>query len=80
MAERYGIVAGDAHTAMGDVKTMSAVLGAMLRAFAQDPQLPAHLAHASRPAPGPARWPPLALRPVLKPRRLSGAAPMAGAA
>ncbi len=68
MAQLYEIPVVAAHTALGDVRMMSALLGQMLRRFATHDKLTRWLAESIRPAPAPHRWPPSRHGIPLKPR------------
>lgn len=68
MARCYEVKVQAAHTALGDVRMMSAMFGLMLRRFADHERLPSALNEASRPAEHAWRWPPLPRDPHLKPR------------
>ena len=68
MAELYAVPVQAAHTALGDVRMMTAMLGQMLRRFQDDPRLPRLLAECVRPAEGSWTWPPLQRAVPLKPR------------
>lgn len=72
MAALYDVPVTEAHRALGDVRTMSGLLGAMLRRWAEDERLPSLLAHATSPPTRAAIWPPLSapLRPW--PRECAG--------
>ncbi len=68
MARLYGIDIMAAHSALGDVRMMSAMLGQMLRRFSVHADLPRWLAESTRPAEATAVWPPPVEDVVLKPR------------
>jgi len=68
MARCYDVKVQAAHTALGDVRMMSAMFGQMLRRFADHELLPAALTESSRPAEDAWRWPAVPIDPRLKPR------------
>jgi len=68
MAQLYNIPVLAAHTALGDVRMMSVLLGKMLRSFADHDKLARWLTESIRPAPEPHRWPPVTSSVALKPR------------
>lgn len=70
MAELYEVPVRDAHAALGDVRMMSAMLGGMLRRFAEHERLPRWLGESTRAATDELRWPDRRSGVCLKPRRL----------
>jgi DNA polymerase-3 subunit epsilon len=72
MAELYEVPVKDAHRALGDVRMMSALLGAMLRRWAEDERLPRFLAESYRVGARAAVWPAGAGAPRLWPRERAG--------
>jgi len=68
LAALYDIPVLAAHTALGDVRMMSALLGRMLRRFAHHERLPTFVEECIRPPPAPARWPRARTHVQLKPR------------
>jgi DNA polymerase-3 subunit epsilon len=68
LVETYGLTVKDSHAAMGDVRMMSALLGAMLRTHAEDPKLPRLLAASTRVSDREIRWPSETSGAALRPR------------
>lgn len=68
MAALYAVPVLAAHTALGDVRMMSALLGGMLRRFADHDHLPRFLAESTRPPDAPVVWPPSGASRPMKPR------------
>jgi len=68
MARCYDIEVKAAHTALGDVRMMSAMLGQMLRRFSEHERLPSALQESSRPAAEDWQWPEGGQQVRLKPR------------
>jgi DNA polymerase III epsilon subunit-like protein len=68
MAGLYSIPVVAAHTALGDVRMMSALLGQMLRRFADHPDLSKWIAESTRTSPEAHNWPPIRQSVRLKPR------------
>ena len=68
MAQQYGITVQAAHTALGDVRMMSLLLGRLLRDFADHDDLPRWLSESMRPPDGEHAWPTSATPAALKPR------------
>ena len=71
LVETYGLPIKDAHAAMGDVRMMSALLGAMLRARADDPTFPRMLAASTRKSDREINWPATNPSLPLRPRARS---------
>ncbi len=70
MAELYDVPVRDAHSALGDVRMMSAMLGGMLRRFAALEALPRFLAESTRTPAETTAWPTPWSGVRLKPRPL----------
>ena len=68
MARCYDIRVQAAHTALGDVRMMSIMLGQMLRRFVDHERLPSALSEASRPPAEDWKWPVTDPHTILKPR------------
>ena len=68
MADLYEIPVVAAHTALGDVRMMSALLGQMLRRFAHHQHLPRWIAESIREPTLASSWPPATVPAQLKPR------------
>ena len=68
MARCYDVKVQAAHTALGDVRMMSAMFGQMLRRFTNHERLASALVESIRPAEHAWRWPALPAHLHLKPR------------
>ena len=75
MASQYQIPVVAAHTALGDVRMMSALLGQMLRRFADHKHLSQWIQESIRAAPSDPAWPPMHQSVALKPRWTTPAPP-----
>ena len=76
MASLYEVPVIAAHTALGDVRMMSALLGGMLRRFSDEPHLGRCIEESTRPAEQEFAWPPQDAEVRLKPRWASSSAGM----